>query len=68
MLCRPDPDLRFHGNFIVSNDDWQTATNADQIPINLQPSDSRDQRFWPLYRRYFTAILRGKNGAGGVAN
>ena len=37
-----DPTLDLHdssGNFIASNDDWQTATNADQILINLQPSD-----------------------------
>jgi hypothetical protein len=65
-----DPTLDLHdssGNFIASNDDWQTATNADQIPINLQPSDSREPAILAaLPPGRFTAILRGKNGAGGV--
>ena len=65
-----DPTLDLHdssGNFIASNDDWQTATNADQIPISLQPSDSREPAILAaLPPGRFTAILRGKNGAGGV--
>jgi len=65
-----DPTLDLHdssGNLIASNDDWQTAANANQIPISLQPSDSREPAILAaLPPGRFTAILRGKNGAGGV--
>src|SRR5439155_14993461 len=40
-----DPTLDLHdsaGNAIATNDDWQTATNAAQIPVNFQPGDSRE--------------------------
>src|SRR2546423_13433141 len=40
-----NPILDLHdsgGNLIASNDDWQSAANADQIPISLQPSDSHE--------------------------
>jgi sugar lactone lactonase YvrE len=65
-----DPTLDLHdssGNLIASNDDWQTAANADQIPTRLQPSDSREPVILAtLPPGRFTAILRGKNGASGV--
>jgi streptogramin lyase len=65
-----DPTLDLHdssGNLIASNDDWQTATNADQIPIRLQPSDSREPAILAtLPPGSFTAVLREKNGASGV--
>ena len=65
-----DPTLDLHdssGNLIASNDDWQTAANANQIPISLQPSDSREPAILAaLPPGRFTAILRGKNGASGV--
>ncbi len=55
------------GNLIASNDDWQAAANADQIPISLQPSDSREPAILvTLQPGSFTAVLRGKNGASGV--
>ena len=65
-----DPTLDLHdssGNLIASNDDWQTAVNADQIPTGLQPSDPREPAMLTtLPPGTFTAILRGKNGASGV--
>src|SRR5262249_21386610 len=65
-----DPTLDLHdssGKLIASNDDWQTAANADQIPISLQPSDPRDPAILAtLPPGSFTAVLRGKNGASGV--
>jgi sugar lactone lactonase YvrE len=65
-----DPTLDLHdsnGNLIASNDDWQAAANADQIPLSLQPSDSREPAILAtLPPGSFTAVLRGKNGASGV--
>jgi hypothetical protein len=65
-----DPTLDLHdskGNLIASNDDWQAAANADQIPIRLRPSDSREPAILAtLQPGSFTAVLRGKNGASGV--
>jgi len=40
-----DPTLDLHdstGNTIATNDDWQTATNANQIPVAFQPADSHE--------------------------
>jgi sugar lactone lactonase YvrE len=65
-----DPTLDLHdstGDLIASNDDWQSATNSDQIPISLQPSDSREPAILAtLPPGSFTAVLRGKNGSSGV--
>jgi hypothetical protein len=65
-----DPTLDLHdskGNLIASNDDWQTAANAGQIPVSLQPSDSRESAILAtLQPGSFTAVLRGKNGTSGV--
>jgi hypothetical protein len=66
----PDPTLDLYdsgGNLIASNDDWQTAANAPQIPISLQPSDPHEPAILAtLQPGSFTAVLRGKNGASGV--
>jgi hypothetical protein len=65
-----DPTLELHdstGKAIATNDDWQTATNAAQIPVNFQPADSREPAILAtLPPGSFTAILRGKNGGSGV--
>ena len=65
-----DPTLDLHdssGNLLASNDDWQTASNADKIPVGLQPSDPREPAILAtLQPGSFTAVLRGKNGASGV--
>ena len=65
-----DPTLDLHdsaGNTIATNDDWQTATNANQIPVAFQPSDSHEPAILAtLQPGTFTAILRGKNGSSGV--
>ena len=65
-----DPTLDLHdssGNPIASNDDWQTAANAGQIPVGLQPSDPREPAILAtLPPGSFTAVLRGKNGMSGV--
>jgi hypothetical protein len=65
-----DPTLDLHdstGNTIATNDDWQTATNANQIPVAFQPADSHEPAILAtLQPGTFTAILRGKNGGSGV--
>src|SRR5947207_9719264 len=55
------------GNTIATNDDWQSATNAAQIPVDFQPGDSREPAILAtLQPGSFTAVLRGKNGGSGV--
>ena len=65
-----DPTLDLHdstGHAIATNDDWQTATNANQIPVAFQPADSREPAILAtLQPGSFTAILRGKNSGSGV--
>jgi len=65
-----DPTLELHdstGNAIATNDDWQTAPNANQIPLDFQPADSREPAILAtLPPGSFTAVLRGKNGGSGV--
>jgi sugar lactone lactonase YvrE len=65
-----DPTLDLYdsaGHTIATNDDWQTATNADQIPAAFQPADSREPAISAtLPPGSFTAVLRGKNGGSGV--
>jgi len=67
-LQDPTLDLRDStGNAIATNDDWQTAINADQIPVDFQPGDSHEPAILAtLQPGSFTAILRGKNGGSGV--
>jgi hypothetical protein len=65
-----DPTLDLHdstGNTIATNDDWQTATNAGQIPVDFRPADIREPVILAtLQPGTFTAVLRGKNGGTGV--
>jgi hypothetical protein len=65
-----DPTLDLHdstGKAIATNDDWQTATNAGQIPVDFRPADSREPAILAtLPPGSFTAVLRGKNGGSGV--
>ena len=55
-----DPTLDLHdstGNTIATNDEWQTATNANQIPVAFQPADSHEPAIlatflpWGRFRR-----------------
>jgi hypothetical protein len=64
-----DPTLELHNSnsVIASNDDWQTAANASQIPTSLQPTDSRESAILiTLQPGSYTAIVSGKNGTTGV--
>jgi hypothetical protein len=67
-----DPTLELHdgsGTLIASNDDWQTDQQTEIEATGLQPQDSRESaivvtNFEP---GPYTAIVRGKGGATGVA-
>lgn len=65
-----DPTLEVHdGNgSVTSDDDWQTGPNHDLIPASLQPLDGRESALHlSLPPGNYTAVVRGKAGAVGVA-
>ena len=65
-----DPTLELHdGNgSVTSNDDWQTGADPDSIPTSLQPLDPRESALHlSLPPGNYTAVVRGKAGAVGVA-
>lgn len=65
-----DPTLEVHdGNGgVTSDDDWQTGPNHDLIPASLQPLDARESALHlSLPPGNYTAVVRGKAGAVGVA-
>jgi hypothetical protein len=64
-----DPILSLHDTTheIASNDDWQSAANAGQIPMNLQPQDARESAILTsLAPGQYTGIVTGKGGTTGV--
>lgn len=65
-----DPTLELHdaNGSVTTNDDWEAGANRDSIPVSLQPSDSRESALHAtLPPGSYTAIVRGKSGATGVA-
>jgi hypothetical protein len=65
-----DPILELHDSngSVTTNDDWQADANRDSIPISLQPQDGRESAIHTtLSPGSYTAIVRGKAGATGVA-
>ena len=65
-----DPTLEVHdGNgHATGNDDWQTAGQGEPIPVVLQPRDRRESAIrMSLAPGSYTAIVRGKGNATGVA-
>jgi hypothetical protein len=68
----PDPILELHdstGQLLTSNDDWQQAGNATDIPVSLQPKQSAESAILTTLApgAGYTAIVRGKGAAAGVA-
>ena len=64
-----DPTLDLHDtkHSIQMNNDWQSAANANQIPVNLRPSDPRESAILiTLNPGKYTAILAGNNGTTGI--
>jgi hypothetical protein len=67
VLLNPMLDLHDTTSSIAFNDDWQTAANSNQIPVNLRPKDPRESAILiTLQPGKYTAILSGKNGTTGV--
>lgn len=65
-----DPVLSLHDGTgqIASNDDWQSDPNANSIPTQLRPTDTRESAILiTLQPGSYTAIISGKNGTTGVA-
>ena len=66
-----DTTLELHnstGAIIVSNDDWQDASNAQSIPPNLQPpNDLESAILTTLNPGAYTAIVRGFQSSTGIA-
>jgi hypothetical protein len=64
-----DPVLELHNttSMMASNDDWQNAANANQIPANFRPSNSHESAILTtLQPGAYTAILSGKNSTTGA--
>jgi hypothetical protein len=66
-----DPTLELYddsGTPVASNDDWQTSQKEDIEESALAPNDSRECAiFAALPAGNYTAVVRGKNGATGIA-
>jgi hypothetical protein len=66
-----DTTLELHnssGAVLVSNDDWQDASNAESIPPNLQPPDDLESAILTtLNPGAYTAIVRGFHNSTGTA-
>ena len=66
-----DPTLELYdgsGTPIAINDDWQTSQKEDIEEARLEPNDSRECAILAaLPAGNYTAVVRGKNGATGIA-
>jgi hypothetical protein len=66
-----DPTLELHdatGKLIARNDDWRVTQSSQIIATGLPPRDNRESAILTTLRPgNYTAIVRGKNGATGVA-
>jgi hypothetical protein len=66
-----DPTLELFddsGTPIAINDDWQTSQKSEIEETTLPPSDSRESAIFAALRAgNYTAVVRGKNGATGIA-
>jgi len=66
-----DPTLELYdnsGTVIATNDDWETSQKDLIEETTLAPSDPRESAiFAPLRAGNYTAVVRGKNGATGIA-
>jgi hypothetical protein len=66
-----DPTLELYddsGRVVAVNDDWQSTQKSDIEEANLAPSDTRESAiFAALPAGNYTAVVRGKNGATGIA-
>ena len=66
-----DPTLELYddsGTAVATNDDWQTSQKDLIEETNLPPNDPRESAIFAALRAgNYTAVVRGKNGATGIA-
>lgn len=66
-----DPTLELYdgsGTVIATNDDWESSQKSDIEEAHLGCGDPRESAiFAPLRAGNYTAVVRGKNGATGIA-
>lgn len=66
-----DPTMELHdanGALISSNDNWRTGPNASEIQAILPPPDDRESAILStLGPGNYTSVVRGANGAVGIA-
>jgi hypothetical protein len=69
FLADPTMELRnCDGALVASNDDWQSDPESSQIPANKKPPNAKESALYrTLLPSNYTAIVRGKNNATGVA-
>jgi hypothetical protein len=66
-LADPVLDLHAPDGSVVTNDNWQDASNAGEIPPDLQPKDPRESAILiTLPPGAYTGIVHGKSGATGI--
>jgi hypothetical protein len=65
-----DPILELHdanGN-VTTDDDWQSGPHPELIPVSLQPTDASEPAIHAIVAPgHYTAVVRGKAAATGVA-
>ena len=65
-----DPQLQLFENQTVlrANDNWQTNSNAAQIPATLRPNDPKEAAVLiRLEPGYYTTVVNGADGGTGIA-
>ena len=68
-----DPLLELHdgnGHTLVTNDNWQQASNASEIQATLPPPDTHESAIITTLapsNSGYTAVVRGVNNSKGVA-
>jgi hypothetical protein len=67
-LSDPVLDLYGAGGNVTTNDNWQEAGNAGDIPPSLQPKDPTESALLvTLQPGLFTGVVHGKGSATGIA-
>jgi hypothetical protein len=67
-LGDPVLDLYLPGGVVITNDNWQDAANAGQIPADLRPQDPRESAILvTVPPEAYTAVVHGKAAATGIA-
>jgi sugar lactone lactonase YvrE len=64
-----DSVLELHNtnSMMSSNDDWQSAANANQIPMNYRPANSRESAIMTtLQPGTYTTVMHGKDSTTGI--